>query len=319
MAATRIADVVVPEVFTQYMMERTAIKSAMVQSGIIQTVPDLDINASSGGNTINIPFWQDLSGDAEELSDTTPLTVNKIDSEQDIAVLHALGKAWGSNDLARAFSGDDPMAAIADLIADWWARVMQARVLASLQGVFAAASMSGNVSDISATAGAGQISAATLLDAMYTLGDAIDSIEAIIMHSAAMAVLAKEDQVEYLRNSESQAMFPTYLGKRIIVDDTMPVDSGTYTTYLFGQGAIGFVDGAPPVPTETDRDTLQGDDILVNRRHMILHPRGVKWVGTPAGASPTKTELQTGTNWTRVYENKNIRIVQFKHKLVANP
>jgi hypothetical protein len=33
--------------------------------------------------------------------------------------------------------------------------------------------------------------------------------------------------------------------------------------------------------------------------------------------SPTNTEFENGSNWTRVYENKNIRIVQFKHRIAA--
>ena len=104
--------------------------------------------------------------------------------------------------------------------------------------------------------------------------------------------------------------------KRVIIDDSCPVASGVYTTYLFGPGAIGLGNGAAPVPTETDRDSLAGDDILINRKHFILHPRGVKWVGTAAGASPTNTELTTGTNWSKVYEDKAIRMVKFVHKLV---
>lgn len=56
--------------------------------------------------------------------------------------------------------------------------------------------------------------------------------------------------------------------------------------------------------------------MLVNRRHFILHPRGVAFQNdSVAGASPTNAELATGTNWARVYDNKLIRIVQFKHKI----
>lgn len=35
----------------------------------------------------------------------------------------------------------------------------------------------------------------------------------------------------------------------------------------------------------------------------------------PAATTPSNTELADGLNWTRVYEPKNIRIVQFKHKI----
>ena len=97
-----------------------------------------------------------------------------------------------------------------------------------------------------------------------------------------------------------------------------PVSSGTYDTYLFGPGAIGHADGtnSKVTETETDRNTLSGEDILVNRRHFVLHPRGIKYVGTAAGGGPTNTVLATAASWSRVYEPKNIRIVCLRHKLV---
>jgi len=101
------------------------------------------------------------------------------------------------------------------------------------------------------------------------------------------------------------------------VDDGCPAADGVYTTYIFGPGAIALGNGNPVgfVATETARDSLAGEDYLINRKTLILHPRGVRWVGTAAGVSPTNAELATGTNWNRVYENKAIRIVAFKHKL----
>jgi hypothetical protein len=66
-----------------------------------------------------------------------------------------------------------------------------------------------------------------------------------------------------------------------VVDDGLPVSNGVYTTYIFGAGAFGWGEGGAPVPTETARDALSGDDILVNRRHFILHPRGVAFQNAP--------------------------------------
>jgi len=38
---------------------------------------------------------------------------------------------------------------------------------------------------------------------------------------------------------------------------------------------------------------------------------------TCSGESPTDAELATEDNWARVYEAKNIRIVQFQHLIAA--
>lgn len=316
MASVKIADVIVPAIFNRYTVVRTTQLSAFYQSGIIQNIPELSILGLEGGTIINMPFWNDLTGSEEILSDTIPLSVDKLTTGRDAAIIHARGKAWGANDLAKALSGEDPMQVIGDLVAAYWARRWQALILACLQGVFAASSMSTNLSDISGNTGdAAVFNASTFIDAQAKLGDQHEALTAIAMHSATEASLAKLDLIDYLQESQTNVRIPTFMGKRVIIDDSMPNASGVYTTYLFGPGAIGQAEGNAPVPTETDRDSLQGDDILINRRHFILHPRGVRWIGTPAGVSPTNTEVAVGTNWSRSWDNKLIRIVAFKHKL----
>jgi hypothetical protein len=323
MAETKIADVIVPEVFTPYVINETVEKSALFTSGLVAPDTRIEIGTRSGGETVNMPYWNDLDGDAEELSDGKPLTPGKIAAGQDVAVLQALGKAFQANDLAGALAGDDPVAAIGSRVAAFWGRVMQKRLIASLNGVFAAASMSGNLLDISGGVGAAAvIDKLSFADACFKLGDQYENLTAVAMHSATYAKLYKDDLIDTIKGSDGMP-YPTYQGKRVIVDDGLPVPvAGTYVTFLFGQGAFGYAEGMPNVPVETDRDSLAGSDVLINRRHFIIHPRGVKWVGTEVistgdvnGGHPTAAELATGTNWIRVYDNKQIRIVAFKHKL----
>jgi hypothetical protein len=316
MSATRIADILKPQIWNAYGIQRTAELSALFQSGIVAAVAGITL--PKGGGTINLPFFNDLTGDAENLSDSSPLTVGNIGTAQDIAAVIGRGRAFGVNDLAGVFSGADPAAAIMDLLAGYWARQLQAELIKVLTGAFAAASMSGNVSDISggASEAVRAINQNTFIDATQLLGDAKDSVTAIAMHSAVEAYLAKQQMIVYETTADKGERIATYLGKRVIVDDGMPVSSGTYTSYIFGPGAIGFAeDTIGEEDLETDRDILAGDTVMTMRRRFLLHPRGIKWTGTPAGAFPSRTELATGTNWTRVYENKQIRIVQFKHKI----
>ncbi|WP_238860879.1 major capsid protein [Clostridium sp. YIM B02569] len=320
MATTKISDIIEPKVFNPYVVEKTMELSALYSSGIVQNNPELDALALSGGRILNMPYWDDLNGDDEVLSDDGALTPEKITSGQDQAVLLMRGKAWSVNDLAKALSGDDPMRAIGDLVAGYWARKMQKTLIAMLNGVFSSASMSGNVHDISGKTGdAAIIGGTTFIDAVQLLGDAKDKLTAIGMHSAAVSELAKRDLIQTVRDSEGKVVLKTYMEKAVIEDDGCPVDTanGIFTSYIFGAGAVGLGNGNAPVPTETDRDSLAGNDILINRKHYILHPRGIKFTNSSvAGASPTNTELSTAANWQRVYDNKAIRIVQFKHKIV---
>jgi len=297
MPATKIANVIVPDVFNPYVVEKTAELSALFQSGIIRPDAALDTLARTGGTLLQMPFWTDLTGADEVLSDAAALTPQNIAASKDIARLHARGKAWGVNDLAKALSGDDPMAQIGNLVADYWARRFQALLISTLTGVFASSSMSGNVHDISAVSGADAFTGSTFIDAAHKLGDAESKLTAVMVHSLVFATMRKQNLIEFIPNSEGVYNIPTYLGKRVIVDDSMPVSSGVYTTYLFGEGAIGYGEGEAPVPTETDRDSLAGEEYLINRRHFIMHPRGVKWnEASVAGEFPITAEYATAAN-----------------------
>ncbi len=314
MPKTLISDIIVPAVFNPYVTQRTAELSAIYRSGIIARSPELDRLAAGGGRLLNMPYFEDLTGEDELLSDLQALDVDRITTGRDVARLHGRGKAWSVNDLAEALSGADPMRAIGDLAAEFWARRMQVFLLATLEGVFADASMATNVYDAGA-----RIDADETILALQMLGDAKSRLTAFAMHSAVEADLARQDLIDFTPESEGRPTVATYLGKPVIVDDGCPFDAatGTYTTYIFGQGAIAWGEGAPPVPTETDRDSLAGDDILVNRRHFILHPRGVRWTETAVTGDefPTNDDLRDPDNWDRVYEPKNVRMVRFTHTI----
>lgn len=324
MAYTKISDVIVPELFNPYVINTTTQLSAFFQSGIAATDDELNALAkkAGGGSTLNMPYWNDLDGDSQVLNDTDDLVPQKINAGQDKAVLILRGNAWSSHDLAATLSGSDPMQAIGSRVAAYWAREMQKIVFAELAGVFSNDDMKDNKLDISGTAD-GIYSAETFVDASYKLGDHESLLTAIGMHSATMASAVKQDLIEYVKDSQSGIRFPTYMNKRVIVDDSMPVETledGTkvFTSYLFGAGALGYAEGQPEVPTETARNALGSQDILINRKHFVLHPRGVKFTeNAMAGTTPTDEELANGANWQRVYDPKKIRIVQFKHRLQA--
>ena len=324
MAATKISNIIVPEVFNPYVVEKTAELASFYMGGIISNDAQLNALASQGGKLINMPFWKDLTGNDEVLTDSGSLTVNAITSGQDIAALHARGKAWGVNDLAKALSGDDPMSRIGDLVADYWARRMQVTLISSFTGVFLdnktndAGDMIVDVA-VETTAGAVKFDGDLFIDGQATFGDAIGNITGIAMHSNTYNYLKKTDNISFEKQSNGALEITTYRGLPVIVNENLPKRAGTtsgfiYTTYLFGNDAFGFGQGNAPVPTETDRDSLAGEDILITRTHFLMHPRGIKFKsGSVAGTFPTNTELALAANWDRVYERKNVRIAAIIH------
>lgn len=321
MAGTTLSDVIVPELFTKYVVQKTMELSALFKSGIVTNNAEFDRLASEAAPIHNMPFFEDLQGDSENVTEGTDLTAKKITSNKDVSTTIRRAAMWSATDLSAALAGADPMAAIGNLVAGFWARDMQKELINILNGVFAATTMTNHVLDVSAEEGAAaNISASVFIDGLQMLGDAQSQLTAVAMHSAVKSYLKKQNLITTQRDSNS-VEFETYQDRRVIVDDGCPYSGGVYTTYLFGNGAIAFGNGNPVgfVATEVDRDKKKGSgvDYLINRRTFILHPRGVQWTNSSRAAveSPTRAELANKANWKRVYEDKAIRLVAIKHKI----
>lgn len=320
MVETRLADVFVPAPFTANQIERTAELFAFFTSGIIFN--DAEIAAFIGsGRTLDLPFYQDLSGDDNVWDDTNDIDLNKIDMAQDTAVVLTREKAWGSTSLAAALGQDDPMGAIQQLVDSYWARRYQSILINTLAG--ALANVTANVHDICALSGAASnIDGESFVDATQKLGDRGDDLNVVTMHSATEASLRKQDLIDFIPDSEGKIVVRTFQGRRVIIDDGMPLAAGCYTTYLFAAGSVSWAEETDPVwSNEAFRhpEKSGGTDALYTRRKVVLHPRGIRWTpasGVPASATPSNAELADTGNWTRVWEAKNIRIVSFVHTLL---
>ena len=316
MAETKIADVIQPELFAQYVIDETTEKSEIMFNGVIENDTRLNKLVEGGGTILTMPQWNDLTGKSQVLKDDEALTVNNITSKATLATLLIRGNAWGSNELAGALAGDDPMRAIASRVADWWVRDEKANILSTLKGVFSAVSMADLVEDKSTA----KISSTMVLDAKQRMGDASDMLTMIYMHSAVFTELQKQNMIQFIPASDSKIDIPTYLGYRVIMDDSAPKESDVYTTYLLSRGCIKRGVGVPTSLTsvETDRDSLASVDLLINRQAKVFHPRGISWVGSGriADSTPTDEELATGTNWELKADKKKVGIVALKHKIV---
>lgn len=328
MAITKLSDVVNAAsmaAFTPFFQKAYHDNSVFLRSGIAATDPVIAARCAAagfGGKTINMPFWGDLNGDDNVSSDSSDIQISKIDAGQDVAVITRRDKAFGITDLAVDLAGDDPMGWIASRLGAYWARRDQVKVLSTLKGIFTASTGAGKdlVYDISGgTGSAAVLGRDTLLWAAQLLGDKKANLTAVAMNSAAETLLTTIDAQSTLYKPSEQGNLATYNGKTLIVDDNLAYDSSTKVAeiYLFGAGAVALNDVPSKNPFEAGRDPLRngGEDFVVSRHAGIAHIRGFKWSGSASGATPTNTELETATNWTKVYDVKDIRVVKVICKL----
>lgn len=326
MATVRLTDIVEPRVFLDYLSANTMEKTAYWEGGVIVSNPALQAKANTGGKIVDVPFWKDLANDEPNLSNDDPASIavaKKISTGDQVARIAYLNQAWSATDLASEIAGSNAMQRIASRVDAYWMRAMQRRLIATTNGLLAD-NIAGNGGDMvfdasRKTAGAAAASngftRANFTAAAFTLGDAFENTGAIAVHSVVYKRMVDNDDIDFIVDSAGTMQIPTFLGRRVIVDDGLPAvlnaTSGLieYTCVLYGAGAIGYGEGSPLVPVEVDREAEQGNgagvEILYTRKTVLLHPFGYQFTSdSVAGVSPTLAELALPANWTRVFDER---------------
>lgn len=333
MAWTKIADIIEPAVFLKYQKEYTPEKLDLLNSSaIVAPPPEVVAQLTAGGSIIDIPFWQDTDRSEPDLlsdDETTSATAKKITATKETARKLYLGKAWSQTDLAGVFatgSPKDPLAQISDYIANYWRRMFQIYAIKALDGVLAdnVANDSADMryvvySDVVAGSitAAMKISPAAVTAARLTMGEMMDQMGTIVMHSKVYGDALNQEAITFVQPSKLPYMIPKFAGMDVIVSDDCTVVTGTnspkYRSYILGSGAVTFADHYPDMAVEPYRRPELGNGggvtSIYTRRHAIVHPRGFRFTSSSVAAkSPTWAELQTAANWDRKYQRKNIKI-----------
>lgn len=320
MATTQLIDIIEPEAFTAYIVQNSMEKTALVESGILVPNSVIIDQLTAGADSFNVPFWRDLGNEEANIVSDDPSqlsTPNKVTAGKQLIRKSFLHQSWSAMNLASELAGADAIARIQDRATAYWNRQTQRRLVASLNGILAdnvANDSSDMVVDISAEAGAAaNFSADAVIDAAGTLGDAMDTVTGLAVHSDIYRRMLKDDLIEFIKPSEGSLALPTYRGLAVIIDDGMPVDAGVYTSALFGAGAVGYGLTAPRIAAGTEVENLPsagkggGQQILHSRVNLAVHPAGFAWVeGTIAGDSPSIAELSAAAHWDRVVERKAV-------------
>jgi len=360
---TNVADLVVPEVFTPYVQQLTEDKTRLIQAGALQRSPFIDGLLAGGGLTFNVPSWRDLDNDAEntstdstadhfkqtmsgdavevlaatfteQLDDARPLA---IDTDTEIAVRLNRNQVWGTSDLAGQLAGDDPADAIAGRVSNYWARRLQAAVIATMQGVSKdngvndAGDYANDISGGAYVAGVTDFSAEAFLDAAVTMGDSQEDLGIAMFHSTVYNRAQKNNLIDFIPDARGEVMIATFLGRRVVVDDNMPSGTnvvlgagtagaaGMFETWLFGPGAIQLGVGTPKVATEITREPQAGNgggqEVLYSRVEWSIHPIGHAYTGTAPNGGPTNAattnNINIATSWNRVYpERKQVKFAR---------
>lgn len=294
-----------------YSNEQSMEVNELYQSGVITTNPQIQSLASSGGKSVDLPFWRQLpktepntsSDDVSQIA--TPVV---IEGAEQTARISQLNQAFTATDLAVEVAGSDPLDAAKAALNTYWSEQLQRRLVASMTGL-TADSIANHGSDLVKDDTGKQFNINGFLRSAQLMGDNKKKLTTLVVHSEIQLLMSEQDLIEYIPNSEGQLVVPTFKGLKLLVDDEVATDGTTFDCYLFGQGAFGSAVGNPKVPLESQRQALVanggGNEVLVSRISPVLHPHGYQWVeSSVTGKSPNLADLRKAENWTRIMSDR---------------
>lgn len=331
MAITTLGDVYNQDILSSYLIEDPVEKTAFFESGVLATNGIISELARGASNEIVIPFWNPISAAIEPnysndvyTDVAVPRAVNTGTQRARVAYLN---EGFGSADLVAELTKEDPLKYVASRIENFWQRQAQRRVIASAVGLYndnvaAPVGADTHVQGDMVVTVTGDINAGAFIDAESTFGDSLGETGAVAMHSVPYAQLRKQQLIDFVRDADNNTLFATYGGRRVVIDNGMPVFGAganrTFLTIMFGPGAIGYGEGSPKVPTEYDRQPDRanggGTEVLWTRKTMIMHPFGYQFTSTTVTGNAVETnpmsaswaDLALPVNWSRVVAREHV-------------
>lgn len=330
---TRLSDIVIPEVFDNYVNEDIATKLNLLQSNAVTLDGRLSSFLAGAGNAVTIPMWKDCTNGTANVASDDPnvkIETRKIGARSIIVPRMVRTNAWASANLDEILIAEDPMAEITRQESIQRQRQIQSQILSTIGGVFANNAlatddyhtkddMSLDISGTEYVAGATNFSGDALIDAISTMGDSQDELGLILVHSRIYAQMKKQQLIDVIPPASVGAL-PIYMygGYRVIVNDLLPYTGSVFTTYILGADQIHLGLASVATPIAFEREELAGNGMgvtnMVTRYQDAIGVNGYSFVASVTGGGPsdasTSGNLANGNSWQRVAtDRRNIKMV----------
>lgn len=316
--------------------EPDPVKTAFIESGVLQVNGEIQAQIANGGHYYTIPFYKTIGGEEQNYDGATDITATETEGASQTGIVYGRMAAWKARDFVIDHnSGANPWVQIASQLGKWRAKKRQARAIGIAEAALAttnvretawATELAKHVTDISSSdttiADSNKLSATTLGDAVVdACGDNAQGLfNLAIMHSKVARNLRDLDLLEFRKYTDPngiqrQLPIADMDGMTVIVDDAC-VSGEKYNTYLLGAGFLQFAEAPVEHPAEYDRDpyTNGGQESLIIRYREAMQPNGFSFTNATIAASPTDDELGTAANYTAIFDPKSIGAV----KVVSN-
>lgn len=313
-----------------FMVEDPVESTAFFQSGVLAG-GDPRINAilAAASPVAAVPFWNPIDANVEPNYSNDVYedvaTPRNVTTGLQMGRIAFLNEGFGSMDLVKAITKKDPLAYVASVIDNFWARQAEKRLIATALGIYndnIGATDAFHTQNDMVTAVDGPFSADAWIDAQAQLGDKLGVYGVAAMHRLVYTQMQKLNMIDFEIDSDQKTQIPFYQGSRVVVDNGMPIfgASGSRKSLVifFGAGAIGYATETPSDGLEYERAASRGNgggaDVMWTRRNYIMHPLGYSFLSTKISGNGTETrpasaswaDLADATNWNRVVAREHV-------------
>lgn len=311
--------VITPESFVPFVQEELVIKKNMLNFGVVEqdtssVVPSL---LQKGGDYVTKLFNENLQtiANAQKITATTTLTPTTTAHLQEAMVVVHRGDSYYDTEYQNTVSGLQQLKMLSTQITPIVLETIQTSLANVTKGAFASGGPLYSTHRYDwTTKEDGYMSAKALVTASQSiLGEDLDTLDTLIVHSQVFADM--ENSIISVPASDLggkvlyQGLIPTYNGKRVLVNDTLcAATSSVYPSYL-SAGTPWYLTYQRNYRVLTDMDILYGggENKIAWYVDYVPHLKGIHYGGS---ANPAESDLYTGTNWSKIYETRNIKLVR---------
>lgn len=319
MAHTSLANMFIPEVFGAYVQKQSTKTNRFLKSGIMaqNNDPDFITNLAAAGYTIEVPYFNVLTGEVQVWSDKKDIDVNGITTGTQRGVKLYETQAFGATDKSGVVAGADPKKSIVSQFSNYWNDVDAQTMFYALDGTFknadiATAKLYDGSSDVFTPRG--------FLATKSRMGDIADAVLGkIAVHSSTYNQMLADNLIQTVMPANALAPIAVYNNMEVIQDDSVPLNGDVTTSYIFAPNSISYQAIQAPVNgMEVFRDPTKngGQEGIIQRRIAQIQVVGTS---LKAGYTPD-TELAIADMakdiWQFAGEDpREMRVVAYKHKV----
>lgn len=225
---TKVADLIVPEVMSDYIRVKLV---DLIKFSPLATI-DTTLEGRAG-DTVTLPQYQYI-GDAADVAEGAAIPITNLSATSTSVKVKKAGKGLDITDEALLSAYGDPMGTLTNQIATSLAQKVDNDCIVALNGIKSAMTVDVSATDV--------ISAGTIADALVKFGEDLDGSKVLLIAPAQLSQIRKDP--DYINGSEiatgtmTSGSIGMIWGCEVQISNKVKATAGKFTNFIVKPGAL---------------------------------------------------------------------------------